>query len=63
MALRQIAAIRIAKLEDRKTVASILHENGYTVGPSKRKRLNGKSTEYFMKVYEDTDPDAAGPTE
>ena len=31
MALRQIAAIRIAKLEDRKTVASILHENGYDI--------------------------------
>ena len=62
MAMKKIAEIRIAKLEDRKTVASILHENGYTIGPVKRK-LNGKRTEYFMKVYEDTDPDAAGPAE
>ena len=62
MAMKKIAEIRIEKLEDRKTVASILHENGYTIGPGKRK-LNGKRTEYFMKVYEDTDPDAAGPAE
>ena len=41
-------------LEDRKTVTAILHENGYTVGPGKRKRTpTGKQLDYFLKIYTD----------
>lgn len=50
--LKMIAEISIAKLEDRKTVTAILHENGYTVGPGKRKKTEtGKTIDYFLKVY------------
>lgn len=50
--LKMIAEISIAKLEDRKTVTAILHENGYTVGPGKRKKTEtGKTIDYFIKVY------------
>ena len=54
--LKQIAEISIAKLEDRKTVTAILHENGYTVGPGKRKKTEtGKVMDYYLKIYvEDT---------
>lgn len=38
MGLIKVAEISIEKLEDRKTVTAILHENGYTVGPGKRKK-------------------------
>ncbi|MFR5701166.1 MAG: hypothetical protein ACLUD0_04400 [Eubacterium ramulus] len=38
MGLIKVAEISIDKLEDRKTVTAILHENGYTVGPGKRKK-------------------------
>lgn len=37
MAFKKVAEISIDKLEDRKTVTAILHANGYTVGPGKRK--------------------------
>lgn len=55
--LKPIVELSIAKLEDRKTVTAILHENGYTVGPGKRKKTpTGKSIDYFLIVYEeDTD--------
>ena len=36
MGLIKVAEISIDKLDDRKTVTAILHENGYTVGPGKR---------------------------
>ena len=50
--LKMIAEISIAKLEDRKTVTAILHENGYTVSPGKRKKTEtGKTIDYFLKVY------------
>lgn len=59
MALEKVAEISINKLEDRKTVTAILHENGYTVGPGKRKKTEtGKQLDYFLKIYRDTDPDA-----
>lgn len=57
MALKKVAEISINKLEDRKTVTAILHENGYTVGPGKRKKTEtGKKLDYFLKIYKDTDP-------
>lgn len=59
MALKKIAEISINKLEDRKTVTAILHENGYTVGPGKRKVTpTGKSLDYYLKIYVDTDQNA-----
>ena len=52
--LKPIVELSIAKLEDRKTVTAILHENGYTVGPGKRKKTpTGKSIDYFLIVYEE----------
>lgn len=64
MALEKIAELSINKLEDRKIVTAILHENGYTVGPGKRKKTEtGKQLDYYLKIYKDTDQDAAGETE
>ena len=37
MALEKVAEISINKLEDRKAVAGILLENGYTIGPGGKK--------------------------
>lgn len=52
--LRPIAELSIVKLEDRKAVTAILHENGYTVGPGKRKKTTtGKTIDYFLIVYEE----------
>lgn len=52
--LRPITELSIAKLEDRKAVTAILHENGYTVGPGKRKKTpTGKTIDYFLIVYEE----------
>lgn len=52
MGLIKVAEISIEKLEDRKTVTAILHENGYTVGPGKRKKTEtGKQLDYYLKVY------------
>ena len=52
--MKAIAELRIAKLEDRKIVASILLENGYSIGPSRRKKTEtGKTMDYFLKVYEE----------
>ncbi len=59
--LRLVAEISIAKLEDRKTVTAILHENGYTVGPGKRKKTKtGKTLDYYLKVYEDDEEEIGG---
>lgn len=56
--LKMIAEISIAKLEDRKTVTAILHENGYTFGPGKRKKTEtGKTIDYFLKVYREDGSD------
>lgn len=57
MGLIKVAEISIDKLEDRKTVTAILHENGYTVGPGKRKKTEtGKQLDYHFEVKEkDTD--------
>lgn len=56
--MKLLAEINIAKLEDRKTVTAILHENGYTVGPGKiKKSETGKTISYFLKVYTDEDID------
>ena len=38
MGLIKVAEISIDKLEDRKTVTAILHENGYTVGAREEKK-------------------------
>ena len=52
--LQVVAEISIAKLEDRKIVTAILHENGYTVGPGKRKKTEtGKTLDYFLKIYKE----------
>jgi hypothetical protein len=60
MALQLVAEISINKLEDRKAVTAILHENGYTVGPGKRKKTEtGKQLDYFLKIYKDSDADSA----
>lgn len=54
MALEKVAEISIDKLEDRKTVTAILYENGYTVGPGKRRKTpTGKQMDYYLKVYKD----------
>ena len=56
MALKKVAELSIAKLEDRKTVTAILHENGYTVGPGKRRlKPTGKTMDYHLKIYKDDD--------
>ncbi len=56
--LRLVAELSIAKLEERKTVTAILHENGYTVGPGKRRKtLTGKAIDYYLKVYEEDEDD------
>ena len=62
MALEKVAEISINKLEDRKTVTAILHENGYTIGPGVRKKTpTGKQLDYYLKVYkEDGAADAGG---
>ena len=55
MALEKIAELSIDKLEDRKTVTAILHENGYTVCPGKRKKTEtGKQLDYYLKIYKET---------
>lgn len=52
--MKLVAELKIAKLDDRKIVTAILHENGYTVGPGKKKRTDtGKSVDYYLKVYMD----------
>lgn len=54
MALEKIAELSIDKLEDRKTVTAILHENGYTVGPGKRRKTEtGKQLDYYLKIYKE----------
>lgn len=61
MALKLVAEISINKLEDRKAVTAILHENGYTVGPGKRKLTpTGKQIDYYLKVYKDSEQDSSG---
>ena len=56
MAMEKVAEISIYKLEDRKAVTAILHENGYTVGPGKRKATpTGKQMDYYLKIYRDTE--------
>ena len=53
MAFKKVAEISIDKLEDRKTVTAILHANGYTVGPGKRKKTpTGKQLDYYLKGKE-----------
>lgn len=60
MGLIKVAEISIDKLEDRKTVTAILHENGYTVGPGKRKKTEtGKQLDYYLKVYVEEGTDKA----
>ena len=52
--LKLVAELSIAKLEDRKIVTAILHENGYTVGPGKRRKTpTGKTMDYYLKIYEE----------
>ena len=56
--MKLVAELNVSKLEDRKTITAILHENGYTVGPGKRKKTEtGKTIGYFLKVYVDEDVD------
>ena len=50
--MKLIAEISVAKLEDRKMIAGILYENGYTIGSGKRKKNEtGKSIDYYIKIY------------
>lgn len=56
MALEKVAELSINKLVDRKIVTAILHENGYTVVPGKRKLTpTGKQIDYYLKIYRDTE--------
>ena len=56
--MKILAELRITKLEDRKLVAGILLENGYSIGSSKRKKTEtGKAVDYFLKIYEEENPD------
>jgi hypothetical protein len=58
MRMKLIAELSIVKLEDRKIVTAILHENGYTVGPGKRKKTKtGKTLDYYLKIYEEEEDD------
>lgn len=60
MGLIKVAEISIDKLDDRKTVTAILHENGYTIGPGKRaKTQTGKQLDYYLKVYVEEGTDKA----
>lgn len=53
--LEKVAELSIDRLEDRKTVTAILHENGYTVGPGKRKKTpTGKQMDYYLKIYKES---------
>lgn len=65
MAMEKVAEISIYKLEDRKAVAGILLENGYTIGPGVRKKTpTGKHLDYYLKVYKEDDAaDAGGGSE
>lgn len=46
-----VAELRIYNKEDRKTVASILFDNGYTVRQGKAKRTEtGKTVDYLVVV-------------
>ena len=57
--MKLIAELSIAKLEDRKIVTAILHENGYTVGPGKRKKTKtGKTLDDYLKIYEEEEDDS-----
>ena len=57
--MKLIAELSIAKLEDRKIVTAILHENRYTVGPGKRKKTKtGKTLDYYLKIYEEEEDDS-----
>ena len=61
MAMEKVAELSIYKLDDRKTVAGILLENGYAIGPGVRKKTpTGKQMDYYLKVYKDSDQDAVG---
>lgn len=54
MRMKFVAELSIAKLDDRKAVAAILLENGYVVGPGKRKKSEtGKTMDYFLRIYRD----------
>ena len=56
--MKLIAELSIAKLEDRKIVTAILHENGYTVGSGKRKKTKtGKTLDYYLKIYAEEEDD------
>ena len=58
MALEKVAEISIYKLDDRKMIAGILLENGYTIGPGARKKTpTGKQMDYYLKVYKDDSAD------
>ncbi len=53
--IQQPIELKIFKQEDRKLVASILFDNGYTVRQGKRQRKeNSKSVDYLIVVTDDT---------
>lgn len=61
MAMEKVAELSIYKLDDRKTVAGILLENGYAIGPGVRKKTpTGKQMDYFLKVYKDGNQESSG---
>lgn len=55
MVMEKVAELSIYKLEDRKTVAGILLENGYTIGPGVRKKTpTGKQMDYYLRIYKES---------
>lgn len=51
--MKKVADIKIDKLEDRKTVAGILLENGYTISPMKKQQEGKKAYQYGIAIYKD----------
>lgn len=55
--MKLIAEIKIFSKEDRKTVAGILVDNGYTVGTGKRQKTpNGKSVDCQCRKFYSEQP-------
>ena len=51
-------ALELDEDTDNVKVTAILHANGYTVGPGKRKKTpTGKQLDYYLKVYKEVEED------
>ena len=58
--LVKVAELSINKLDERKAVATVLLENGYTIGPGKRNKTStGKTMDYYLKVYREDGEEAS----